>query len=85
MTLHDRFNCGRWRLQAARNHNDIRASQGGQRLAQPPRWKDLPSAKGIRGIQHHDIGVSPQPKMLESIVEDEPLHPVLSEDRSVLE
>jgi hypothetical protein len=53
----------------AREHDDSRAPQAGQRLPQSAPGKNPPEAERFQGIDEHDVQVAVDPPMLEAVVE----------------
>ena len=80
----DRFDGGRGRLHASRDHHDVRAAQRRERLAQAARGQHHAAAKWIRRVDEHDVGIARQFQMLKSVVQHEPIDSVPRQDHAVL-
>src|SRR5258707_8561696 len=63
----------RRRVRAARDNNEICSGQSRLWLAQTAGWKQVAAAKGIRGVDHHDVRVARELEMLKTIVEHKPV------------
>ena len=64
---------------AARDHDDVRAREGGARFAQTSGGKQMATAEGIGRVYEDDIHIARELQMLKAVVQDEPIHAALRE------